>query len=131
MKTTDEKKLRSEFKEKHFLGNEAYTNEVADYWIEKIKQAVAQREKKIICSAIKMADGSIIRGHRHHDCIRTVREIPGLKGIQLKRGFMNSDNQFTSREDARIIEETRRINEKDESRPPFIHDTRLFSEDLY
>ena len=79
-----------------------------------------------------MADGSIIRGHRHHDCIRTVREIPGLKEIQLfEQGFMNSDNQFTSREDARIIEETRRINEKDESRPPFTHDPQLFSEDLY
>ena len=83
-----------------------------------------------------MQDGYIIRGHRHNDCLRTASEIPryGFNknyAVAIEQGFMNSDNQFTSREDARIIEETRRINEKDESRPPFIHDTQLFSEDLY
>lgn len=85
----------------------------------------------IICSAIKMADGTIIKGHRHHDCIRTAREIPRLKEMQLfEQGFINSRNEFVSREFARIIEETRRVNEND-FKKPFQHDTLLFSEDLY
>jgi hypothetical protein len=86
---------------------------------------------KIICSAIKMSDGTIIRGHRHHDCIRTARDIPRLKEMQIfEQGFMNSDNEFVERGLARRIEEKRRQDEND-GKKSFQHDTLLFSEDLY
>lgn len=78
-----------------------------------------------------MADGTIIKGHRHHDCIRTARNIPRLKEMQLfEQGFINSDDEFVSREDARIIHETY-LMQNGGLKIPFQHDTLLFSEDLY
>lgn len=87
----------------------------------------------IICSAIRMHDGYIIRGHRHNDCIRTAREIPRYKNeiiTQKQQGFMSSENEFVDRKLARRIEETNRVQEG-RVFTPFHHDELLFSEDIY
>lgn len=83
--------------------------------------------KKIICSAIKMSNGEIIRGHRHHDCIRTARNIPRLKELQIfEQGFMTSENEFVGRKEAREI-----AFHAGQIANNTTHNDLLFSEDLY
>jgi len=76
-----------------------------------------------------MPDGYIIRGHRHHDCIRTARDIPKYKEKkEFEQGFMTSDNEFVDRKTARIIDETFTIKSR---KVPYHSETELFSEDIY
>lgn len=55
----------------------------------------------IICSAIMLHDGYIVRGHRHNDCIRTIRGIPryNIEASVENQGFMTSHNRFVDRYD--------------------------------
>ena len=90
------------------------------------------KEIKIICAAIKMTNGDIIRGHRHHNCIRTVRDIPRMKEMQLsEQGFMTSNNEFVDREEAYIIFLGSGEISCDEERSPMSKRSKLYSEDLY
>jgi hypothetical protein len=60
----------------------------------------------IICSAIKMNDGYIVKGHRHNDCIRTAMGIPRYKkdkSTMLEQGFVDSRNRFLNREQSATI----------------------------
>ncbi len=84
----------------------------------------------IICSAILMPDGHFIIGHRHHNCIATVRDIPRYKiyrdrkakGIQ---GFVTSKHRFVTRHEAKklAIDAGQLIKTTSSDQ--------LFSEDLY
>jgi len=64
-------------------------------------------KNQIICSAIKMPDGYIVRGHRHNDCFHTIAGIPKYKEARkeerLEQGFMTSENKFVDRKEAIII----------------------------
>lgn len=67
--------------------------------------------EKIICSAILMPDGYIIRGHRHHNCIKTAQDIPRYKIFPDRnedkgrciQGFITSENRFVDRKEAKKI----------------------------
>lgn len=83
-------------------------------------------EEMIICSAIKIINSEIIRGHRHHDCIRSAKDIPRLKGERLlHQGFITSKNRFVEREEAKLIAEKAGQMIKKTNSPL------LFSEDIY
>lgn len=87
----------------------------------------------VICAAILMPDGYVIRGHRHNDCFRTAE---GMRNVELQegglwipatlrypnggtveQGFITSRNRFVGRKEARKIHDGA--------------DDILFSEDLY
>jgi len=77
-----------------------------------------QVKELILCSAIIMPDGYIVRGHRHNDCIRTASGIEKYKGEKdMIQGFLTSRGRFVVREEAYKIH--------------FGKEGKLFSEDLY
>lgn len=86
-----------------------------------------------VCAAIKLADGRIVRGHRHDDCIGTVikwrragQKIPDSD--MEEQGFMTTRNRFVGRYEAMKLQRKAGI-------PSALYgDLRgdmLFSEDLY
>jgi hypothetical protein len=82
--------------------------------------ATVGQTELIICSAVLMGDGYIVRGHRHCDCIHVVAGMPRyVDSLIVEQGFMTSRNRFVSRKEARVI------HGKGSS------PTQLFSEDLY
>ncbi len=82
----------------------------------------------IICSAIMMKDGYVIRGHRHNDAIRTASDIPRYsKEFIDEQGFITSTGRFVGREEAHIIAGMA----KQISNEKFNKETMLYSEDLY
>lgn len=89
-------------------------------------------EKEIvICAALKMEDGYVVRGHRHHDCLRTASQIPRYsekKNIDRKQGFITSRNRFVDRYAGYALQKAAGI--KSEA-PEGYHAPKLFSEDLY
>ena len=52
----------------------------------------------IICAAVKTTDGQIVRGHRHSDCFRAIRDRK-LKPerCHYSQGFITSKNRFVNR----------------------------------
>ena len=101
--------------------------------------------EKIICAAIWYQDlptqnflpknidrGIVVCGHRHSNCIDVVKQLSGLRSVQLApdgvgnsvQGFLTDKNNFYDREEAWMIafaagqikDETNKV---------------LFSEDLY
>lgn len=87
-----------------------------------------------ICAAIKLDDGRVLRGHRHHDCFRTLSglrqvdaAIPsGLIGIE--QGFVTSRNRFVDRREGFRLQLAAGIESV--SRDGY-RGGQLFSEDLY
>lgn len=57
-----------------------------------------------ICAAIQLADGRIVRGHRHDDCIQTIikwrkaGQNPSLVS-QAVQGFLTTRERFVDREE--------------------------------
>ena len=98
-------------------------------------------EKEIvICAAIRMPDGYIIRGHRHHNCIATYNDIPKYKGIHTggrEHGFVTSLNRYVTRSEGCQIQKAAGIESKcSDERENGGYDGRylngeLYSEDLY
>ena len=80
-----------------------------------------------ICAAFKTEDGQIIRGHRHHDCLRAIydRKLKPLKRINCQ-GFITSKNRFVDRKRGLWLQESAGIKS---ARGKYTHE--LFSEDLY
>lgn len=88
--------------------------------------------EQVICAAIRMPDGYIIRGHRHADCIATYNKIPKYKGIKTgghEHGFVTSENRYVTRREGYEIQ----IRSGIESLLPegkYLGEE-LYSEDLY
>ncbi len=91
----------------------------------------------VICSAIKLSNGKVIRGHRHADCFYTARRmlkekedinIDIIMAANGAQGFVTSKNRFVSREEGRKLQDAAGI--KSVSPEGYMPDT-LFSEDLY
>ncbi len=87
-----------------------------------------------LCAALLMADGFIVRGHRHDDAIMTAmgytRYVKGdlHKAVQ---GFLTTADRFVTREEGMLLmKATDRVSRM--TGRPFTegHDM-LFSEDLY
>jgi hypothetical protein len=96
---------------------------------------VVERET-VICSAIRLCDGRIFRGHRHHDCIRTAHALvehqePGSWDAKYRRheqGFITSRNRYVDREEGLRLQKAAGIESACRSGYRHGH---LFSEDLY
>lgn len=85
----------------------------------------------IICAAVKMPDGFVVRGHRHADCYHNLYGRPKYKEAvfgKTEEGFITSKNRFVGREEGRKIQDAAGIPSAD--RDGYRHNT-LFSEDLY
>lgn len=93
-----------------------------------------------ICSAIRLPDGRLIRGHRHGDCIRTAVElIDHRHSIGLEptgwsssmcdeQGFITSANRYVGREEGLRLQLAAGIESA--CRSGYRH-RELFSEYLY
>ena len=90
---------------------------------ERILQSLLDEQKKeiVICSALLLKDGYVIRGHRHNHCFGVLADLKRSKTDVFKQGFMTSDNRFVVREEAYKI-----YFKKDK-----ISKNKLYSEDIY
>lgn len=105
-----------------------------------ISEGVAARNQKeiCICSAIKLPNGEIVRGHRHNHCYdivrarpETLRTEPGrLAVINAKQGFVTSRNRFVDRNEAMAIQRASGSPSSYGKDGEYIGES-LFSEDLY
>ncbi len=108
----------------------------------------------VICSAIRLPDGRIFRGHRHGDCIRTAREslnwnggvnpwkeVTGAGSYGTSRppeywqpsmcddqGFITSTNRYVDRKEGMRLQLAAAIAS---AAPGGYRGATLFSEDLY
>lgn len=95
---------------------------------------MSEQKEIVICAAIKLPDGFIIRGHRHADCYHNLNGRPKYKGVWKKaeeriiEGFITSRNRFVSRALARHIQDMAGIKSVD---PDGYRGVTLYSEDLY
>lgn len=84
---------------------------------------------QIICAAIKLPDGLIFRGHRHHNCIESISKMEKYKGLRVTsdmQGFITSENKFVGRVEALNIQIEAKIPSKRGK-----YSNKLYSEDLY
>jgi hypothetical protein len=88
-----------------------------------------------ICSAVRLDDGRIIRGHRHNHCIKVAMEWANAgqevgRLTQEQQGFVTSRNRYVTRkEGARLMAEIGWVSRAD-GRLIRVGDD-LYSEDLY
>jgi hypothetical protein len=100
----------------------------------------ARADKEIvICSAIRLPDGRIFRGHRHSDCINTAMMAiqwnggvdPGTHhwsaSMARDQGFITSRNRYVDRAEGMRLQRAAGI----ESVAPGGYRGQLYSEDLY
>lgn len=82
-----------------------------------------------ICAAVKATDGTIIRGHRHGDCMHSIvrRGKKPAKDFNAQ-GFITSRNRFVDREEGFKLQIEAGIKS---ANPEGYRPGWLFSEDLY
>ena len=87
-------------------------------------------EKEIcICAAVIAEDGTIVRGHRHGDCLVAIHNMGKKPQVfAFSQGFITSKNRYVNRWEARVLQEEAGIKSADSG--GYRHDI-LFSEDLY
>jgi len=102
--------------------------------IEKETALAYEQNEIVICSAVKTLNGEIIRGHRHHNAMATMRDIPRFKNESPpygdRQGFVTSLNRYVTRSEACKIQKKAGI----ESIMPYgekFLGGELYSEDLY
>ncbi len=111
-------------------------SEVSLRTIERASLPRTREAEVVICSAIRLSDGRIFRGHRHHDCIRAAHERvehqdPGsweAKYRQHDQGFITSKNRYVDRAEAFRLQQAAGIQSV--ARDGY-RNGKLFSEDLY
>ena len=85
----------------------------------------------VICSAVRMNDGYIVRGHRHSDAIRTAHGIPRYQDERPhgdNQGFVTSLNLYVTREEGYVLQRNAGIPSIDSVG---YKGESLYSEDLY
>lgn len=80
-----------------------------------------------IGAAIRLSDGTVIKGKRHNDCL-TVAFFLGYDHRGSTQGFLTSTGRFVDREDGRRLQDAAEIPSAD---PNGYRGGVLFSEDLY
>jgi hypothetical protein len=84
-------------------------------------------DKLIDCAAIKMPDGRVWTGKRHHHCIATIFQATGQRAIGGIQGFVTMSKKFVDREEAfKIAFSAGQIKDPSKTRG-----NELYSEDLY
>lgn len=99
----------------------------------------------VICAAVRLPDGRVIRGHRHSDCLRTAFDLvrwehdtksgrngPPLDTVRKQmgpdsQGFVTSLNRYVTRAEGFALQKAAGI----ESAAKGGYRGTLFSEDLY
>lgn len=87
------------------------------------------KEEIVICAGIKLADGRVLRCHRHGDGMLNAHHN-GWKlaeGVE-QQGFVTSTGRYVSREEGRKLQDLAGIPSADKDG---YRGTTLFSEDLY
>jgi hypothetical protein len=97
--------------------------------------ALAEMQREVcICAAIRLSDGRIFRGHRHHNCfavladLRTVDASIQSSIVGIEQGFVTSRNRFVNRAEGYRLQLAAGIGSA--SRDGY-RGGQLFSEDLY
>lgn len=72
------------------------------YFFQVKKRTEKHQGEILICAAIKMPDGKIIRGHRHNHCLNTARDMLYRREavVNAEQGFVTSKGKFIEREEA-------------------------------
>lgn len=85
-------------------------------------------KNQIICSAIRLKDGRVFKGHRHHNCMATASDAhvndEDIRGCE--QGFIDARNQYVGRHEALQIQLDAGIESKQGG-----YMNKLYSEDLY
>jgi hypothetical protein len=90
----------------------------------------------VICAAVRATNGYIVRGHRHHNALHTLKDIPNLKygGRQEDQGFVTSFNRYVTRKEGYDVQIAAGIPSAlegtEHSDGAYLHGE-LYSEDLY
>ncbi len=79
-----------------------------------------------ICAAVRDADGLIVRGQRHHNCLQAIYECKEIPAKPIEQGFITSHNRFVDRKLALRIQLEAGIPSKGGA-----YHNQLYSEDLY
>ncbi len=83
-------------------------------------------DKKIDCAAIKMPDGRVWTGKRHHHCFGTILQATGERARGGIQGFITMAGRFVDRTEAlKIAKEASQVPENAG------RGGELYSEDLY
>jgi hypothetical protein len=80
-----------------------------------------------VCAAYKLADGKIVSGRRHHNCLGMI-ERHGWSRIGSTDGFLTSMGRFVTREEGRQLQDAAGIPS---AAPDGYRGKTLYSEDLY
>lgn len=95
---------------------------------------IEQHKEIVICAAIRMKDGYVIRGHRHCDAILTASKIPRYKeashAFGNNQGFVTSKNRYVDRLEGARLQKEAGIKSKMPEGLEYLHGE-LYSEDLY
>jgi hypothetical protein len=118
--------------QEYINGYTTFTNKYSD---------LKQEPEIVICSAVKLTNGMIFRGHRHTDCIKTAHAFvtwnggnnPGEhhwnnKDMIESQGFITSKNRYVGRHEAFNLQVNAGI---DSIAVGGYRGNQLFSEDLY
>lgn len=97
--------------------------------------------ERVICSAVRLPNGMVFRGHRHGDCLRTAAAFvewnggvdPGEHHWEsvangVDQGFVTSTGRYVDREEGRAIQDAAGIESVADGG---YRGRLLFSEDLY
>lgn len=96
--------------------------------------ALRAQPEVCVCAAVQLADGYIVRGHRHHDCLRSAglreearakhegRDPSPVHTLVIEQGFMTTRNRFVNRQEGAALQVAAGL--------PVTHPD-LYSEDLY
>jgi len=83
-----------------------------------------------ICAAVKATDGTIIRGHRHRDCIEGIIRRGLEPSIEWNsQGFITSYNRFVDRQEGYKLQKEAGI--KSVNPEGYSSAKWLYSEDIY
>jgi len=98
---------------------------------DEISRLMQPEEKEIcICAAVITEDGIIVQGHRHCDCIHTIRRMRKKpKSDSLSQGFITSKNRYVNRIQGYKLQVKAGIKSIDKKHPYL--NGELYSEDLY
>jgi len=86
-----------------------------------------------ICAAIQMEDGTIFRGHRHADAMKTAYETDKYKNLKTfkgTQGFITSKNRYVGRTEGAELQKAAGIESIMPKGQEFLG-KELYSEDLY
>lgn len=111
---------------------------------DRIKELEQASLEIVICAAIRLPNGKLFLGHRHHDCIRTADEFVKWRaknGEQVyvdidagpdafgDQGFITSRNRYVDRQEGMRLQLAAGIESKSADGRGY-RGTTLFSEDL-